>query len=201
LPAGIRRAGDGKLIVDVQERFPDGTAFRRTREFAPDAMRSAQEFLKRSQAEFARGNGAGEPDAPDGVLTVAAWCEYCLSTAMPAQRNERKPKYSDEVLEDFRQVVRAHVVPGIGKVRLDQLDKKAVSDFIASLPTDDTRAKTLYVLTRVMELAESKGKRKKGTNPCKGVSLGKMPPQESSAGGRASSTRHRPSNWRDQAAE
>ncbi|AIE86362.1 hypothetical protein [Fimbriimonas ginsengisoli] len=192
LPAGIRRGENRRIYVDFQERFLDGTAFRRTKDFDPEALKVALNFLARAKAEFARGNGVGEPETQDGVLTVAAWCEHCLTVAMPAQKNGKSPKYSDESLVNFRQVVQSNIVPRIGKIRIDELTKAAVADLISALPSDEARAKTLYVLTRVMELAESKGKRKKGTNPCKGVSPNQIR--------RPDRAKTRPSNWREEPA-
>lgn len=168
LPKGIRRGANRRLFVSFEGRFPDGTAFRRSREFEPSELRKAVNFLEKAKADFARGNGVGKPVA-EGA-TVAAWCEHCVNVAMPAQRNGNRPKYSNEMLVGFREIVKHNIVPHIGKIPLDELDKSAVKEMAAKLPTDDVRAATLNVLTRVMELAEAKGKRRKGTNPCKGVS-------------------------------
>lgn len=173
LPKEIRRK-DGKLIVNFQGRFADGTAFRRMKEFDEGAVRSATTFLDRAKAEFARGNGVGT--TADGPLTVANWCTYCLGVAMPAQKNDKGPKYKSEALDGFREVVQQGIVPKLGSTLLDKVDKKAVTECIESQFSPEAKAKTLYVLTRVMELAESKGKRRKGTNPCKGVTLNSKPP-------------------------
>jgi|GEM_PF-4349466 len=170
IPPEIKRGAGRRLFVDFQARFPDGSAFRRTKDFDAAALKPALDFLERAKADFARGNGVGAPELQDDVLTVGAWCEYCLSTAMPAQRNGAAPKYSNEMLVGFREVVRRYITPKIGKVPLEELNKKMVTEFVATLASDEIRAKTLNVLVRAMEIAEGKGKRKKGTNPCKGVS-------------------------------
>jgi hypothetical protein len=166
LPKEIRRR-DGKLVVIYNRRFPDGTAFRRLKEFDEGAVRSAITYLDRAKAEFDRGNGVGSV-AGD---TVADWCEYCLTVAMPAQRNQKAAKYSEEALAGFRETVNECVNPHLGSRPLHDLRKQDVKDLMVSLASDEQRARTLYVMTRILELAESKGKRKKGTNPCKGVSL------------------------------
>lgn len=169
LPAGLKRLHNQRLLVDFQDRFPDGTAFRRTKEFDPQAMRPALVFLERAKADLARGNGVGQPKFDNEKLTVAAWCLHCVDVIMPAQRNGRLPKYSDEALERFREIIETYVAPGIGKVAVADLDKATVTAFAASLPSDEARTKTLNVLTRAFALAEIKGTRKKGTSPCKGV--------------------------------
>jgi len=188
--------GNRKLLVDFQERFPDGTAFRRTKEFEAEALKAALTFLTKAKAEFARGNGVGSINPNDGALTVGAWCEHCVTATMPAQKNGRSPKYSDDALEGFRFIVRTYITPEIGSVRLEDLDKKTVTALIAGLPSGEVRTKTLNVLTRAMQLAESKGKRRKGTNPCKGVSANPVkagePAQEPENWAKT-----RPENWRE----
>lgn len=194
LPDGLRRLGNRRLLVDFQERFADGTAFRRTKEFEADELRPAIAFLEKAKADFARGNGVGTPEAKTGGVTVGSWSEYCVKTTMPAQRNGSRPKYSDEALEGFREVVRLGIVPRIGKVPIQELDKAKVTEFIASLPSDEARTKSLFLLTRVMEIAEAKGQRKKGTNPCKGVSTRVVKPDAEEP---ANWSKGRPANWRD----
>ena len=169
LPPEIRRGAGRRIFVDFEGRFEDGTAFRRSREFDPDELKKAVNFLDKAKADFARGNGVGRPLPEDAVMTTAMWCEHCVNVAMPAQRNGNRPKYSDEALQGFREVVRRHIAPRLGSISLEELDKKSVDALMAGLPNDALRAQTLNVLTRIMGLAESKGKRKKGTNPCKGV--------------------------------
>ena len=168
LPKEIRRK-DGKLIVNFQARFPDGTAFRRMKEFDDGAVRSATTFLERAKAEFARGNGVGS--TAEGPLTIEKWSAYCLDVVMPAQKNNNGPKYSDETLAGFREVARLGILPRLGSILVDKLDKQTVTECINSQFTSEASAKTLYVLTRIMEVAEAKGKRRKGTNPCNGVSV------------------------------
>jgi len=196
LPEGVRRLPNRRLVVDFQARFPDGTAFRRMREFEPDELKAAINFVTKAQAEFARGNGVGSIGANDGVLTVASWCEHCVTVAMPAQKNGKAPKYSDEALQGFQVIFRQYIAPGIGSVGLAELDKKTVSAFIASLPNNEARTKTLNLLTRAMQLAEAKGKRKKGTNPCKGVNA-TSPKAGEPAPEPENWAKARPSNWRE----
>lgn len=183
-------------MVDFQDRFPDGTAFRREKEFEPDALKAALNFLTKAKADFARGNGVGSINPNDGALTVASWCEHCVTATMPAQKNGRSPKYSDETLEGFRFVARNYIIPNVGTTKLDDFDKKMVTALIASLPNDEARTKTLNVLTRAMQLAESKGKRKKGTNPCKGVSA-RVQKSDEPASEPENWTKTRPANWRE----
>lgn len=194
LPDGIRRQGNRRLVVDFQERFADGTAFRRIKEFEPDELRAAISFLEKAQADYARGNGVGNPETKTGGVTVGSWSQFCVTTTMPAQRNGARPKYSDEALEGFREVVELGIMPRIGKVPIEELNKAKVTEFIASLPSDEARTKSLFLLTRVMEIAEAKGQRKKGTNPCKGVSARVVKPNAEEP---ANWSKGRPANWRE----
>ncbi|CAN5393503.1 hypothetical protein BH11ARM1_BH11ARM1_08110 [soil metagenome] len=170
LPTGIKRKYDGYLIVNVEERFPDGTAFRRYKEFDGNALKQAESYLEKCKAELSRGNGVADPKTVvEGGPTVASWCAHCVSVSMPAQKNGRSPKYSDSALEGFRETLENGLSAEFGAIKLEELTKAAVSAYVAGLFSDEARSKVLNLLTRSMELAESKGKRRKGTNPAKGV--------------------------------
>lgn len=126
-------------------------------------------------------------------LTVGAWCEQCLSTVMPAQRSGNNSKYSEEALTRYREVVTRIILPSLGSVPVTKLDKATVTELADSLHAGDDRSQMLNVLTRIMTLAELKGKRRKGTSPCKGIPLNK----NAKPGGRFAD-QSRPPEWREQ---
>lgn len=126
-----------------------------------------------------------------GPETVGAWSKHCVDVVFPALRSGRNQRYDEDTLKGFRVIVHSYIAPRIGKTRVIELSKAMVVEFMAALPSDEARTKTLYVLTRIMELAETKGKRRKGTNPCKGVRLDHVSPPEPKSPAR-------PDDWRDE---
>jgi integrase len=87
----------------------------------------------------------------------------------------KKPR---TIAED-RRLLKLHILPALGKIKLRDIDRAAVADFHAKLhatPVAANRARAL--LSAILGWAESVGKRPDGTNPCRHVDRFEEKPRE-----------------------
>src|SRR5688572_20221922 len=102
-----RSPGVWALVIDVAT---DATVKRRRKWFTVRGRkREAQKELTRRLAEVQTGTFADS-----GRLTLGEWLETWL-------RDWAKPNIRPSTYEDYERTVRLHVVPVLGKVRLDRL--------------------------------------------------------------------------------
>lgn len=166
----IRQQPDGRFRVDIARILPDGQRFRRSSAFK--AQEDAIHFRDRVLDEFTRlREGIGL--VADNNYSVGEWCDHCLDVIMPTQANRRGKHYTANTLRGYRQLIDAYVKPSLGDVKLTRLNTDHIDSLVGSLKTEPLRINTKNVLSRILELAELKGKRERNSNPCRGVSLGR----------------------------
>lgn len=167
---GVQQSKDGRYKVDVVRVLPDGGRFRRTTNCKE--LEDALAFRDTALAEY-RAIAEGAQTIADGNQTLREWADHCLNVIMPAQANRRGKPYADNTLRGYRQLLDAYVKPSIGYVKLSKLSVDHVDALVASLPSEPLKINTKNCLSRLLDLAEAKGKRAKGSNPCKGVVIGR----------------------------
>lgn len=94
---------------------------------------------------------AGNAEPPNDALTVERWLEGWLATAREAVRPKTAISYA--------QVVRDHLVPQIGRLKLSRLTPARVEKMVAELQEEDvSRSSAVYART-VLRIALSKAVR------------------------------------------
>lgn len=121
---------------------------------------AAERWERETAVEMARGTYR-DPDA--GAVSFEAWCERWLATHGTLKDSSQREEAS---------VVKNHLVPTFGKVRLDQLGPLAVETLISSLMkthAPKTVRNVHGVLHNVMKMALREGLIV--SNPCEGTRL------------------------------
>jgi integrase len=76
--------------------------------------------MRAAQRQVAQGVRA------DGTMTVGRWLDHWLSTVVDGRVG------SDNTRANYEQIVRVHLVPALGKVRLDKLSPEQVDRFLSA---------------------------------------------------------------------
>ena len=98
-----------------------------------------------------------------GIPTISELAEEFLSDHVAAKR---KPS----TLRDYRGVFTIHIIPAIGKIRVDRVIQSDVARIHHNLKDRPVQAnRSLAVLSKMFNWAEQRGYRKTGSNPCKGI--------------------------------
>jgi integrase len=120
-----RRANGEASIVTLKDgswraafRFDreDGTTGRKY--LRATTQTDARRKLREAQRQVSQGVVA------DGTMTVAKWLEHWLSTMVDGRVG------SDNTRKNYEQIVRVHLVPALGKVKLDKLSPEQVDRFL-----------------------------------------------------------------------
>jgi integrase len=82
----------------------------------------------------------------DNRLTVGGWLEQWLRDVLPGTVSER-------TIEIYGSIVRRHLIPRIGKVRLTQLDPTAVANMMRGITADGLSTSTVAMSRRVLRRA------------------------------------------------
>lgn len=83
---------------------------------------------------------------------------------------EHGPKLKPQTLTDYRRLVVQRIVPGLGKLKVDELIKADVSRFHSKLSDTPRMANLcLSVLSKLLSWAEEQGWRANASNPCRGI--------------------------------
>ena len=167
---GIRIQPDGRYRVDIVRVLPDGQRYRRSSAFKelPDAVTFRDSVL----AECKRLCDGGAVVA-DNAYTLADWCDHCLDTIMPNQANRRGKNYTANTLRGYRQLIDAYIKPRIGDVKLSRLNSDHVDSLIGGLTSEPLKINSKNALSRILDLAEQKGKRQLNSNPCRAIRIGR----------------------------
>ncbi|HVX43622.1 MAG TPA: tyrosine-type recombinase/integrase, partial [Mycobacteriales bacterium] len=113
----VYKAPDGRWRGAVDLGWQDG---RRIRKYVSAGTRNeALAKLRDLQRNIEQGVNA------DARMTVEAWLNHWLATVVDGRVG------SENTRSNYRQIVRVHLVPGLGKVRLDKLTAEQVDRFLA----------------------------------------------------------------------
>src|SRR3954451_11481334 len=136
----IYKGADGRWHGYVSVGFKlDGTLDRR---HVSSKSRGAV-VTKVRELERKRDSGAvGEPATP----TVAWWLEHWLTTIVPRRVRQR-------TLESYESVVRRHLIPGIGRHRLDRLRPEHLDQLYTALLDDGYSPASILRHHRILSLA------------------------------------------------
>jgi integrase len=108
---------DGRWRGAVNLGWEDGR--RRRKYVSGRTQKEALAKLRQAHDDAARGIET------DGSVTVEKWLKHWLETVVDGRVG------SDNTRANYEQVVRVHLVPGLGKVRLDKLTPEQVDKFLA----------------------------------------------------------------------
>lgn len=167
---GIRQGANGRYYWDVVRVLPDGSRFRKASDHANsnDAITARAAAL----ADYEAIKAGAQQLANDGY-TVETWCLHCLDNVMPTQASRRGKPYSPKTIDEYRTIVKLHIAPKIGSVRLAKLNVDHVDTLIAGIDSEALRVNVHKTLSRMCELAEDKSKRPRNSNPCRAVRIGR----------------------------
>ena len=166
----IRVQPDGRYRVDIVRVLPDGQRYRRSSAFKN--LEDAATFRDKVLLECKTLIDGGAVVA-DSTYTLSDWCDHCLHTIMPTQANRRGKNYTANTLRGYRQLIDAYIKPSIGSVKLSRLNSDHVDALIGRLSTEPLKINTKNALSRILDLAEQKGKRPANSNPCRSVRIGR----------------------------
>jgi integrase len=148
-----RKLKSGKTVYDVRLRTPDGHPYKRTFR----TKRDAETFEARELADRSRSTWI-DPRAAD--VTLAAFTERWL-----ANRSQLRPT----TRELYERLLRLHILPTFGDLRLAQLNSSAIRQWHGELsgsryPGASTVAKAYRLLRTVLNTAVEDNVI--GKNPC-----------------------------------
>jgi integrase len=146
----------GRLELPSHDYNTDGTPKRRRRIIRrrdkSEVIREMQKFRKQLEE---RG------DIPTASQTTGTWLSYWLREIAP---RERRPK----TMVSYRSVMQTHIIPVIGRVRLDKLtpaDVRKVTARMASAGASPTSQRNAFsILSAALKTAEREGRIAR--NPC-----------------------------------
>jgi integrase len=148
----------------------DGSPDRRHRRGA-----SRQEVADKVAA-LERERDAGTITTAGERLTVAQWLAYWLDNIAAA-------KVTEGTMSGYRPLVLRHLIPGLGKHRLDRLQPEHVEALYKKLASDGMAPATVLkvhrILSRALKVAVQRGKVKR--NVCTLIDAPTVEPQESEA--------------------
>nr|WP_278101181.1 tyrosine-type recombinase/integrase [Microbacterium proteolyticum] len=146
----------GRLELPPRENNPDGTPKRRRR-----VIRSKDKAKVIREMNAFRKQLEERGDLPTASQTTASWLNYWLREIAP---HERRPK----TMVSYRSVVATHVIPVIGRTRLDKLTPTDIRRVTAKMQADgasSTSQRNVFsVLSAALRQAEREGRI--GRNPC-----------------------------------
>lgn len=158
--ASIRRRElpDGQVRWDVRYRLP-GEHREHSRSFAKE--REAKAYRSKLETDIRKGIVV-DPRRQD--VTVADWCDEWL-----AGKVNLSPKTRDR----YEGVLRAHIRPRWGRVKLSQLRHADVQKWLSGLGLAAASVRKIHgVLSQALDYAVKDGRL--GVNPAAGVSLPRM---------------------------
>ena len=145
-----RRSDDGKWMVDIRWRGPDGRRMRK-RVISPIQTRNgAQEYERELLRELAL-SGFKEPEPAKEIPTLSVWSRDFLDV-YAATNNKPSEVDSKE------SIMRVHLLPVLGELRLNQIKKQDIERYKARKLNEGKSRKTinnhLTVLRRMLAVAE-----------------------------------------------
>jgi integrase len=155
LPAGVtvRTLDDGTDRYDVRYRLPNGT--QRKRSFK--GITAAKEFLATTQVDKSRG---GLIDPQRSRITIAAYGTEWI---------DNRADLAPTTIQLYRGLLRLHIVPGLGKVALGNVDIELVrrwrNDLIRAGVGKTTVAKAYRLVRAILNTAVEDGRIL--SNPCR----------------------------------
>ena len=170
---GVRVYPSGRIAYVVQSRGPCGSVRVTLGRHGPMTTEQAR---KRATGVIGRIK-AGEDPLPRGGhsgagRTVEDLAKRCLKRYVD---RECKPATAAR----YRQLFRGHIVPALGGMRVDSVEREQIAELVHELREKrGTANNVLWVCSRLFSLAETWGWREPGTNPCRSVRAYKMSRRE-----------------------
>ncbi len=127
--------------------YKDQSDRRRVKQFKK--RRDANEFITRLGGELSAGTHVADRDSITVAEAASAWLEACEHVG----RNGREP-VEKHTLRQYKSHVEHHILPLLGGIRLNQLNKPQVVKFRSQLLKMRSRAMTSKVLTSLSGILE-----------------------------------------------
>lgn len=149
----IYQRGDGRWVARVETGARDGRRrpvyrYAKTERAALDKLRQMQ----RSRDDGALPTGRG--------LTVEQWMRHYLD-------NIARRTLADTTMDGHRSKTEQHIIPHLGRIRLDRLDAERIESFYTDLE-DRLAPRTVlqihHILSRALKIAVQR--KRLGVNPC-----------------------------------
>ena len=162
---GVRVHRSGHKTYVVQTRGPAGlkrVTIGQHGEVTPEeARKDARKIIDRIK----RGIDPALDEAPAPALTIADLAERCISAHVAVN-------CSAGTMKNYRNAIDGYIVPELGALTLDAVDRAEVSALHYRLRATPHQAnRVIKVLSKIFSLAEAWGVVPTGTNPCKAVRL------------------------------
>lgn len=146
----IRKNRHGKFLVDVQIEMPDGTISRIRKVSPVQTKRGAEQYERELRQAVLDGSRVRKEDRREAAPTLAAFEDEFLKASVG---RGNKPRY----LDSQRQILRDHLLPRFGRVRLDEITEAEIDRFrddqIAKGLSRKTVRNHLEILRRVLKVA------------------------------------------------
>jgi len=157
----IRLGNDGKYWWEVKKTLEDGSRFRRA-----GACKDLEKAVSKRDAALLEHAGLleGAKLSAKNGLTVGDWASKCLDEIWPEELSER-------TLIGYSDIIRLHVKPNIGDVKLSWLDYDRINGLMTKLKADgksaQTRRNVRNCISKLYTTAQRLGKVATGSNPAK----------------------------------
>ena len=170
---GVRIYPSGRIGYVVQSRGPRGSVRVTLGRHGP---MTTEEARKQAVGVIGRIKAGEDPLPRDGHSaagrTVEDLANRCLKRYVD---RECKPATAAR----YRQLFRGHIVPALGGMRVDSVEREHIAELVHELREKrGTANNVLWVCSRLFSLAETWGWREPGTNPCRSVRAYKMQRRE-----------------------
>lgn len=138
-------------MVDIEFLKPDGTKTPRVRKVSPvQTRRGAEEYERQLRQSLLDGSYGRKEEEPKVVPTLATFAKEFMDTYVVTNN---KPSE----VESKRTAFKRHLIPFMGKLKLDQIGMKEVEHYKAKKIADDYSAKTvnnhLTILRKLLAVA------------------------------------------------
>ena len=156
----VYRSPDGRWRGSIDMGWKDGKRVRRyvsatTRNEAHSKLREMQRSLEQGVAT-------------DGKMTVEKWCEHWLTNVVAGRVG------SPNTLQNYRQIVRGHIVPAVGRTTLAKLSAEQVDSLLAA-QAQAGLSRSLIGRTRTILADALRHAERRGLVPRNAGSLSVMP--------------------------
>ena len=162
---GVRVYPSGRKVYIVQSRGPHGS---RRATLGGHGPLAADQARRAAAAAIDRIKQGKDPLPPQGAKLEAA--PTVADLAGRFMREHARANCKPSTVETYRSTVDVHIVPALGGMSVDEVDRKHVADLHYSLRENPFAANAVrIILGKMFSLAEAWGLRAKGTNPCRFV--------------------------------
>jgi len=162
---GVRVYPSGRKLYIVQSRGPHGSRRATLGRHGPLAADRARREAAAAIDRIKQGKDPlpPQPAKPEPVANVT-------DLAGRFMREHARVNCKPSTVGAYRVAIDVHIVPALGDISVDEVDRKHVANLHYSLREKPFTANAvLIILGKMLSLAEAWGLRAKGTNPCRFV--------------------------------